>query len=335
MTEKRVSIKDIAEKLGVSTATISLVLSGKGKDGRVGKEMTEKIKRTALAMNYKPNNLARGLRIGKTNTIGLIVADISNPFFAHMAFHIQEYAEERGYSVIIANTNESNAKMERMINILISRQVDGLIIAPTEFGETPIRNLVESKFPLVLLDRWFPNLQTHNVTINNYQASKDATLYLINKGCKKIAYLGFKTELTHMKQRKGGCVDGLKSAGLLISDLILDNINFTNMSNNVISDIDYLLSQQGKTDAIVFETNSISMIGIKELLNRGINLEKDIKIVCFDKSEAFDFTNTPIPYIHQPIPEMGQKTVDLLLRQIEKDECQFDEIEFNVTIFNI
>ena len=75
-------------------------------------------------------------------------------------------------------------------------------------------------------------------------------------------YLGFKTELIHMKQRKGGCVDGLKSAGLLISDLILDNINFTNMSNNVISDIDYLLSQQGKTDAIVFETNSISMIGI-------------------------------------------------------------------------
>ena len=116
---KRVSIKDIAQVVGVSTATVSLVLTGKNKNGRVSKEMSEKIKKVANEMNYQPNRLAMSLQSGRSQTIGLLVADISNPFFGTLAFYVQEEMEKAGYAVIIMNTDESDLQMERMISLFL------------------------------------------------------------------------------------------------------------------------------------------------------------------------------------------------------------------------
>jgi LacI family transcriptional regulator len=325
----RVSIKDIAFELGVSIATVSLVLNGKDKDGRVGKEMAEKIRRKAQEMNYEPNNLARGLRIGVSNTIGLIVADISNLFFANLAFHIQEQAEKVGYSVIITNTNESNLKMEKMINVLKNKLVDGFIIVPTEHGEIFIQNLIKRNMPVILIDRNFPNINVSSVIVDNYNASKKAVKCLINQGCRNIGLIIYKNDLQHTLDRKRGYIDELKEAGLYNPSLVKE-INYSSITNDIAIAMESLLSLENRVDGIFFATNTLSMLSVKYMIGLNIKVQEDIKVVCFDKSDAFDFTPIHIPYIQQPISEMGTAAVKLLIEQIKQKSGEIKTNEVKI-----
>lgn len=314
---KQVSLKDIAERVGVSSATVSLVLNGKEKDGRVGEEVSKRIRRVAKDLNYKPNNLARGLRMGRSQAIGLIVADITNAFFANLAFHIQEYAEKLNYTIIITNTNESVEKMDRMIDILRSQQVDGYIIVPTEFGEASVQNLTANKTPLVLIDRYFPDIEVNYVSVNNYYASKKITQRLISSGCKSIVMVIYKNRLIHMQERKRGYIDALKEASLYDAGLV-KYISYENLNEEMQIVMTELVSGKERVDGIFFATNSLSIAGIKQLLKLNIKVPDEIKVACFDKNESFDFFDAKIPHANQPVPEMGKRAVDLLIEQIEK-----------------
>ena len=322
----RVSIKNIAEQLSVSNATVSLVLNGKEKEGRVGKELAEKIRATAKELKYEPNNLARSLRIGRSHTIGVIVADISNLFFANLAFHIQEQAEKFGYSVIITNTNESDLKMEKMMNVLKSRQVDGFIIVPTENGEAYVMDLVKRDIPVVLLDRYFPTINVSSVAVDNCTASKKASENLVKQGCKNIGLIIYKSSLQHMLERKRGYVEVMQEHNIYNPALIKE-VNYSLIVNDIELAIESLLSKENKVDGIFFATNTLSMLGIKQLMNLEMDIPNRIKVVCFDKSEAFDFTPIPIPYIQQPIPEMGKKVVELLIEQIKQKTSDITPID--------
>jgi len=330
----RVSIKNIAQQLNVSTATVSLVLNGKEKEGRVGKEMADKIRQTASEMNYEPNNLARGLRMGRSQTIGLIVADISNPFFASLAFYIQEHAEKFGYSVIITNTNESDLKMEKMINLLKSRQVDGFIIVPTENGEPYVEDLVKRNIPVVLIDRYFPSLNVSSVVADNYSAAANAAENLIERGCKNIGLIIYKSSLQHMSERKRGFVDVLKKHGYYNPSLIKE-VNYSLIATDIVLAIEGLFMKENNPDGIFFATNTLAMQGLKQLMRMQINIPNDIKIVSFDKSEAFEFMDIPIPYNLQPIPEMGEKAVELLIEQIKNNAIISKCIELQASLINI
>ena len=334
----RVSLKDIAHELGVSIAAVSLVLNGKEKEGRVGKEMAEKIRNKAREMHYEPNNIARGLRIGRTQTIGLIIADISNLFFANLAFHIQEHAEKFGYSVIITNTNESDLKMEKMTNILKGRQVDGFIIVPTENGAPYVKDLIKRGIPVVLIDRYFPGEGVSSVVVDNYTSSRNALTCLIDQGCKNIGLVIYKSTLQHMIERKRGYIDVLTEAGLYNPSFIKE-INYSLITNDIFIAIESLLMKENNIDGIFFATNTLSMLGIKQLMNLNVKIPEDVKVVCFDKSEVFDFINIPLLYIQQPIPEMGKNAVELVIEQIKrknnKEEKNIKNIELSATLIRI
>jgi Transcriptional regulators len=334
----RVSLKDIAHELGVSIAAVSLVLNGKEKEGRVGKEMAEKIRNKAREMHYEPNNIARGLRIGRTQTIGLIIADISNLFFANLAFHIQEHAEKFGYSVIITNTNESDLKMEKMTNILKGRQVDGFIIVPTENGAPYVKDLIKRGIPVVLIDRYFPGEGVSSVVVDNYTSSRNALTCLIDQGCKNIGLVIYKSTLQHMIERKRGYIDVLTEAGLYNPSFIKE-INYSLITNDIFIAIESLLMKENNIDGIFFATNTLSMLGIKQLMNLNVKIPEDVKVVCFDKSEVFDFINIPLLYIQQPIPEMGKNAVELVIEQIKrknnKEEKNVKNIELSATLIRI
>lgn len=330
---QKVSIKSIAQQIGVSNATVSLVLNGKEKEGRVSKEMADKIRQLAQELNYKPNNLARGLRVGRSHTIGLIVADISNLFFANLAFHIQEYAEKYGYTVLIGNTNESEVKSRSITNSFMGRQVDGLIIVPTEDGEDNIKSLLDGKQPIVLLDRWFPNLQASHVIVDNFRASKKAVEYLINEKCKRIAFVVYDSKLSHMLERKRGYIKAMEEAGIYDPELIKE-VRYDNLKEDINAAMEDLLDKNKKVDAIFFATNSISMIGIRKILNLKLRIPKDIRVVCFDKNDFFDFTDIPIPYIQQPIEDMGRKAVEVLIEQIENKNFAPSKIEMFTKLSN-
>ncbi len=171
------------------------------KEKRVGAEVVRKIREAAEELNYQPNQIARSLRMKSTKTIGLVVADIANPFFGHLARIIENEANNFGYTVIFGSSDEDDFKSESVINTLLNRQVDGFIIVPTEGSREQIRSLVKKKVPLVLIDRYFSELNTNHVVLDNFQATYEATSHLIKEGYIDIAMVAYKNSLIHMKER--------------------------------------------------------------------------------------------------------------------------------------
>lgn len=153
---KKVSMQDIADKLGVSKGTVSLVLSGKAKGGRVSEKTADRVKKMAAEMHYYPNDIARSLSTGTTMTIGVIVTDISNEFFGNLTFHIQEQAKKYGYTVITTNTNERLDEFDNAITTLMNKQVDGIVLVPVAGGQEIVERVIKKQVPVVQVDRFFP-----------------------------------------------------------------------------------------------------------------------------------------------------------------------------------
>lgn len=207
--KKKTSLKDIAEKVGVSTALVSYVLNNK-KEGRISLQITEKIKAAAKELNYKTNQIARSLKTNKTYTIGLIVADIANAFWGSLARIIEDEAQKNNYTVLFGSSDESAQKSEKLINVLLDRQVDGLIIAPVDNTSAQIAELMENEVPFILIDRYFPGIKTNYVAIDNYKAAGTAVSHLISIGCKRIGLVTFNTTIYNIAERKRGYLSTLK-----------------------------------------------------------------------------------------------------------------------------
>ena len=217
-----------------------------------------------------------------------------------------------------------------MIQTLQSRQVDGFIIVPTENGEEYISKLVKSKIPVVLLDRCFPAIETSHVMIDNYQTSWLATKHLIALGCKKIALLTYQNKLHHMIERKRGYVEAVQKASIFDPELIKE-VSYENITEDTTNAINELL-QIKDLDGIFFSTDSICVAGIKYMQQLDRNLFKKINLMSFDKNEIFDFVNYDVPYMMQPLPEMGRKAIDILMNQIINKSNKTEKIELQASL---
>lgn len=322
----RVSMLNIANKVGVSKGTVSLVLSGKAKNKRVSEELSRKIIETAREMNYQPNELARGLRTGYTKTIGVVLADVSNEFFGLLAFHIQRKSKELGYMVMITNTDESIDELTDAIMMLANRRIDGIIMVPTDGSEDNIEKILEQKIPLVLVDRYFEKMNVSYVVLDNYKASADMTKKLIASGCKKIAMVRHKNNLSVAMERTNGYIDALTAEGLYDEKLIKD-IRYTNEEHDMKNAITELYKDIDGVNAIFFQSHRLFLTGVKTMLELGVKIPKDMQVGCFDKIDAFAMSHFPIAYIEQPIKDMAEKAVDILIKQIENgsdiQQCKY------------
>ena len=210
---KKISLKDIAEAAGVSTALVSFVLNGKKKEYRVGEETAKRILKIAQEMNYQPNIAAKSLRSGRTKTIGVVISDISNPFFSQLARILEDEATKRGYTVLFGSSDEDTEKMNRVVSNLINKGVDGLIIVPCENSEKSIASLVDNNVPIVLFDRYFPEINVSYVALNNYNATYTATKYLLDSGYNAPCIVAYDINLIHMKERIRGYKKAMEDAG--------------------------------------------------------------------------------------------------------------------------
>ncbi len=316
LSKKRVSLKDIAERVGVSTALVSYVLNGQEKEKRVGAELVIKIRKALIEMNYKPNFIARSLRYGTTQTIGLIVTDIANPFFSSMARHIEDEASKSGYTVIIGSSDENCEKSDLLVDTLLNRQVDGFIIVPAEGCSNGIRSLLDDEIPLVMVDRYIPDLASNYVVLDNYAASFNATMHLISKNYKQIGLIAYKSSLIHMKERVRGYEEAMRVSGL-DKYIWIKYIRFDNIVNDMNKTIDSIfVKEERKPEALFFVTNTLSLAGLYKINNLGIKVPDDLALIGFDGNEAFDFFYSPLTYVKQPVDEMGKEAVRILLDQI-------------------
>ncbi len=325
MKKKQASLKDIANEIGVSIATVSYVLS-KREDSRVSPEMSDKIRKVAKKLNYQPNIIAQSLKSGRTNTIGLILADISNPFFAHLARIIEEEATRLNYTVIFGSSNENSEKSMHLIDFLLGRQVDGFIISPSYRAEKQIVDLNEKQVPFVLIDRYFPEIPTNYVIIDNYLASSSMVEELVSKGNKRIGMIAYANFLHHMEERVRGYRSVLEKNNLEFQTDWLHEVDFAQSEQQVKSAIDTMLSGKRPVDSIFFATNSLAIHGLRYLGTLNLKVPDDIAIISFDEGEAFDFYYCPLTHIRQPLEEIGQQAVQVLVNQIEHPDSKRQQI---------
>lgn len=323
---KRTSIKDVARHVGVSIAVVSYVMSGK--EGRVSREMEVKIRAAAAELNYQPNQIASSLKRGHTSTLGLIVADISNPFFAHIARIIEDTAKQDGYTVIFGSSDESVDKSQGLINTFLSRQVDGLIIAPSAGTEQQIKMLQKKKMPFVLIDRYFPGIVTDNIHIDNFRAGYSATECLLKTGKRSIALVSYRGGMEHIKERERGYRQALADYGVVWQEKWDVKASYQRLEAEVEEGLQQLLRPQTAdgVDAIFFSTNSLAIQGLKVLNHIGCRIPDEVGVVSFDESDAFDLFYVPITHVRQALADMGKEAVRVLLKHMKEEKHKPEEI---------
>jgi len=323
----KTSLKDIANHVGVSTALVSYVLNNKEKEARVGVEMAEKIRKAAAKLNYQPNLLAKGLKSGKTKTLGLLVADISNPFFSAIARIIEDEAGKSGYTVIFGSSDEGAEQSMRVIDAFLNRQVDGLIIAPADHTQDQIKVLAKKKIPFVLIDRYFPELNAPAVYSNNFEASYEAVTHLINNGFSRIAMVTYKNELHHTQERKRGYLKALKDHKIAFKKQWLLEVEFDDLIKSEEKLLSKILLPEPGVDAVFFSTNSLAMQGLKQIKELDITVPDKVAIISFDETDAFDFFYSPITYVKQDLTGLGKESVNLLFRQMKGEATKEKSVE--------
>ena len=310
---KKTSLKDIAEAAGVSTALVSFVLNGKKKEYRVGDETADRILKVAREMNYQPNLAAKSLRSGRTKTIGLVVSDISNPFFSQLARVLEDEATKRGYTVLFGSSDEDVEKMDLVVSNLINKGVDGLIIVPCENSEKSVTALVENNVPIVLFDRYFPDIHVSYVALNNFQAAYTATKHLLELGYATPGMVAYDLNLVHMKERIRGYKKAMSDAGKRREASVV-YLKYDTPKKSADRQLPKML--EGGTDSFLFATNMISLACLYTLKEMGDDTIGGLGLAGFDGNPVFDFFPMPISYIRQPLDILVQKALEILIDNI-------------------
>ncbi|MFT4094154.1 MAG: LacI family DNA-binding transcriptional regulator [Niabella sp.] len=321
-------MKDIAGELGVSVALVSYVLNGKKTD-KINDHTAAKIKSLAAKMNYSPNQIAKSLKTNHTFTLGLIVADISNLFYSSIAKYIEDEANLHGYHVIYGSAYEKPDRFHSILDLLLSRQVDGFILAIPEKAEHCIQLLTDLNQPFVVIDRKFDDFpNAPSIILNNLDASQKIVTHQVENGFKRLGLVTINRNLVHLQERKVGYINTCRL--LLNQEPFVYEIEEERLEAQI-RDVIHKSLFQDQVDSLCFFTNKVAMAGLSEIASIDIPVPGQLGIVCFDEAEAYKLFRTPITYLKQPLQEMSKAAIDYLLNQIDNNgnnlEKQLEEFK--------
>jgi LacI family transcriptional regulator len=312
---KRVSIKDIASKAGVVPSTVSLVLNGRAKEQRISDEVAERIRRIADETGYRPLQTAVSLRKGYSKTLGLIVEDISNVFFATLAKAIEEEAYAKGYKIVYCSTENDNDKGRELIAMLTSQQVDGFLITPTPGMENEIRQL---RKPVVLMDRYFPELEVPAVLVDNYKGSRLGMDHLLDKGYRAIGLITVDLDQIQMKERERGYRTALKERKIKRQEKWILKLPYHSEQERTVEEIRKFLYEHPELDAVFFATNYLGVCGLEAIQQLKLKIPEKLAVICFDDHDLFRLFTPGITIIRQPIRDIAKSALHLLMNQLDK-----------------
>lgn len=312
---KKITSKEIANHLGISRSTLSFIINGKSKEMRISDELTNRTLEYVKSINYTTNSIAKSLKTGKSYTIGLIVADISNAFFSQIAYRLEKEASKKGYYIMYSSSNEDKKQFNLQLENFINRRLDGLILAPPVDCVDFIEVLHTQKIPFVLIDRSIDSPKVNSVNINNYKAAYDATIRLIKNNRKNIAIINVNNQLSTMHDRTMGYLQALSDNHISVNQNLIAQLKFSNVIKDVKSAVEKVV-QKG-ADGILFTTNKLSVSGLEKLKDMGVKIPHDLSVVSFDDTPVFRLFETSITTIKQPINEMCKAAIDVLLESID------------------
>lgn len=323
MAKTKVSINDIATNLNISKTTVSFILNGKAKEKRISDELVKKVLDKVEEMGYQPNQMAKGLRTGKTNIIGLMVEDISNPFYASIAKEIEDKAHLNDYKIIYCSTENNRNRAREFLTMFTTLGVDGCIIAPTMGMENDIKKLVELGMNVVLFDRKFQNTTTDSVMVDNQEGMYLAVEHLIHHGYRNIALIALALDKPEKEDRIIGFKAAMMDHGL---EPAVFPLPFKSNFHDYVSDIRKILEKKNQLEAIVFGTNYLGISGLEVITDMGLKIPDDMAIVSFDDHDLFRIHKPDISVIAQPIEEIAQAAISALLDKlkgnIDREVCR-------------
>ncbi len=314
-----VTIRDVAELAGVSPTTVSHVIN---KSRFVSPDTKARVFEAMRELSYQPNAIARSLRMKTSNTIGLIISDISNPFFTNLVRGVEDVANSRGKNLILCNTDEKTDKEEMYLRILRQKQVDGIIMAPTSGSSKFLQQLLESGFPLVFIDRLLDGIDVPTVTVNNGEASCDAVRHLTGLGHTAIGIVTGMRGISSTAERMKGYERALSESGIAVDEQLV--VEGRSRVEGGYDATVRLLGLKPRPTAI-FATNNLMTIGVmRAVRDCGLRCPEDISVVGFDD---FDWASAFHPFlttVAQPVYEIGTTAVELLFKRMGAKRIQVD-----------
>lgn len=313
----KVTIYQVAERANVSIATVSKVINN---TGRIGKETKKRVLNAMEELNYYPSLVATALTGKKTDTIGLLIPDISNPFFAEIARHIEDRAHDQGLSVIMCSTDYNEDKEKKYIQLLLRKQVDGFILSSGFRNKDLLNKLSKDKIPVAMIADYNPMISVHGVSIDDYKGGYIAASHLLSLGHKNTGLIGENVRSSNL--RIYGYRDAFQEYGVTVNE---ENILLTDASvANGRKCAEELLSKKEIPTAI-FAVNDLIAIGVFQVAQeRGLAIPADLAIIGFDNTILSKTTVPQLTTVAQPMEKMGKKIVDLLMYEItnptEKNE---------------
>ncbi|WP_316811794.1 LacI family DNA-binding transcriptional regulator [Pedobacter heparinus] len=317
-----VTLKDIAKALNLSISTISKALND---SHEIGAETKQKVLDYAKKHHYSPNRMAKGLKEGKSRSIGVVVCSLDNNVIAQMLDGIHKAASDKSYQIIIMQSKESEKLESACIELLYAGGVDGILISPAyeTINFSYLIALQESGLPIVLFDRLIDQINTHKVGADNFKGAYDATMHLIDNGYKNIAHLNTNTILSIATDRLNGYKQALADRGIKYRPELLRSCNYTD-ANKLNEDLElaikYYMDLKDKPDAIFTATDQISTRCLVLLNKLGYKIPDDVALIGFTNTELADAMNPPLSTVHQPAFEIGLLAAEKLLSLIERKD---------------
>ncbi|PKV51137.1 LacI family transcriptional regulator [Aquimarina sp. MAR_2010_214] len=318
MPKNKVTIQSIADALGVSVSTVSRVMNGVGKKYRISTKTRDIILKKAKELDYTPNKIAKSLRLQKTFTIGLIIPDISNPWFSKIAMKIEEESRKKKYNVFLCNTNGDINIEKESLELMENWHVDGVVIVPIGLEYEHLLKSYKNGMPLVFVDRFFEGIDIPYVSTNDLEGAYEANEYLIKNGHRNIACIQGLIGTSQNTQRVKGYKKALEDNNLPYrSDLIVGyDFGFQNgydQAKKIIEQID-----KTKVTAIFSTGNQITLGILKALKEKNIRIPEDLSLISFDENNYSELLYTPISTVSHVDEKIGDKAIELLFNQINK-----------------
>lgn len=322
---KNKSIKDIAQDLGVSKTTVSFVLNQKGDEKNISKKTQQKILDYIKEVNYQPNQIAKSLKQGTTNTIGYLVPDISNPFYAKMGRIIEDLLWEKGYHLLIGSTDEEKEKEERLLNMFVNRQVDGLILASCFIQGKTLQALSQQNFPMVFFDREDPDFSANYIVVENKNSMREAIQKTIDAGAKKMGLLSITPDVYSLKLRIEGYKQALVSNQLAIDDELIRIVDANYLKESTFKELQVLI--EAGVDVIAFTNNQITATAIWLMNMHYPEKVHELTFVSFDNLDLFDYSLPKVISVAQPLDDIATESVNILAEVISTKESKNKRIE--------
>lgn len=310
------TIKDVAKLAGVSVSTVSRVLN---RSGYISVSTCEKVYDAVRRLDYKPNSIAQSLKKNSSHTIGLVVTDITNPYFAAIAKGAENYFSQYGYNLIICNTNESPKKEKIHLDMLFDRRVDGILLCSTGENNTAIQSLLKAEVKVILIDRTCPGLTLDIIKDNNEYGAYELTKLLLRRGHTRIAFLRGASGSTASIEREKGWRDAMKEEGLPVRD---EWIYTTGASGDKVREaIASLLSlEEGMRPTALFACNSLIARQVMMRLNElSIETPKQMALVCYGLEEFKTLYRPSVTCVVQHPDYVGYLSAKLMVERLQED----------------